>query len=81
MYKKIEIMGMTNSDKAKLYDSLINEHSRKAAMVRELEVEIRPTAKQQEQIVTLKKEMNELEKKATSLVMAGWLCNKLLLHL
>jgi uncharacterized membrane protein YfbV (UPF0208 family) len=58
---------MTNEEKAKLYDQLLAEHSRKATQVRELETDIRPKPNQQQLIDTLKKEMVDLEKRATEL--------------
>ena len=58
---------MTNDEKAKLYDRLLAEHSRKAAQVRELETDIRPKPDQQQKIDALKAEMGDLEKRATEL--------------
>ena len=63
---------MTNEEKAKLYDQLLAEHSRKAAQVRELETDIRPKPNQQQLIDTLKKEMVDLEKRATELSMSAF---------
>lgn len=59
---------MTNEEKAKLYDQILAEHSKKAAQVRELETDIRPKPDQQQKITELKKEMVSLERRATELV-------------
>jgi len=58
---------MSNNEKAALYDQLLREHGRKATQVRALEVDIMPSADQQQKITELKREMVELEKRATSL--------------
>jgi len=58
---------MNNEEKARLYDQLLAEHSSKAALVRELETDIRPSSDQQQRIDTLKKEMVDLERRATEL--------------
>ena len=63
---------MTNEEKARLYDQLLAEHSKKAAQVRELETDIRPKPDQQEKITVLKKEMVELEKRATQLASSAF---------
>lgn len=63
---------MTNEEKAKLYDQLLREHSRKATQVRALEVDIRPAADQQQKIDQLKKEMVDLERRATELSMSAF---------
>jgi hypothetical protein len=58
---------MNNTEKAALYDRLLSEHARKATQVRALEVDIMPAPDQQQKINTLKTEMADLEKRATSL--------------
>jgi cell division protein FtsB len=63
---------MTNEEKAKLYDQLLSEHARKASQVRALEVDIRPAADQQQKIDKLRKEMVDLEKRATELSMSAF---------
>jgi hypothetical protein len=63
---------MTNEEKARLYDQLLAEHSSKAALVRELETDIKPKPNQQERIVQLRKEMVELERRATELATSAF---------
>ena len=63
---------MTTNEKARLYDQLLAEHSSKAALVRELETDIRPKPDQQQRIDKLKKEMVELERKATELSLSSF---------
>ena len=63
---------MTNEEKARLYDRLLAEHSAKAALVRELETDIRPKPDQQQRINELKKEMTDLEKRATELASSAF---------
>jgi cell division protein FtsB len=58
---------MNNTEKAALYDQLLREHGRKATQVRALEVDIQPAPDQQEKITQLRKEMVDLEKRATDL--------------
>jgi len=63
---------MTNEEKARLYDQLLAEHSKKAAQVRELETDIKPKPDQQEKITVLRKEMVELERRATQLASSAF---------
>jgi cell division protein FtsB len=63
----IDTSRMTNGEKAKLYDQLLSDHSRKAAQVRSLETDITPKPGQQEEINKLKAEMVILERDATNL--------------
>jgi hypothetical protein len=63
---------MTQGEKAKLYDQLLAEHSRKASQVRELETNITPAAGDQKKINELKIEMSSLEKRATELAMQAY---------
>jgi uncharacterized protein YceH (UPF0502 family) len=63
---------MNNEEKARLYDQLLAEHSSKAALVRELETDIRPKPDQQQRIETLRKEMVELERRATELATSAF---------
>lgn len=63
---------MTNEEKAKLYDQLLSEHSKKASQVRALEVDIKPAPDQQQKIDKLRKEMIDLEKRATQLSMSAF---------
>jgi hypothetical protein len=65
-------MNLSNEEKAKLYDQLLAEHSRKATQVRSLEVDIKPASDQQQKIDKLRKEMVELERKATELAMSAF---------
>tara|TARA_R110002012_G_C11214765_1_gene561734 strand:- start:145 stop:339 length:195 start_codon:yes stop_codon:yes gene_type:complete len=58
---------MTNTEKAKLYDQLLLEHSKKTSQVRALEVDISPSPDQQTKINKLKEELVSLEKRATDL--------------
>ena len=54
-------------EKAILYESLLREHDKIAARVRELEVNFNPKVEDQKKIKQLKSEMANIEKRATLL--------------
>lgn len=68
----IDTTRMTNGEKANLYDSLLNQHSRKAEQVRALETNITPEPGDQQKINTLKSEMVVLERDATKLAQSAF---------
>lgn len=58
---------MTNEEKGRYYDQLLEQHSRKATRVSDLQNKIDMTKMDKEEIKKLKKEMAEIQRKAYSL--------------
>ena len=58
---------MTNEEKGRYYDQLLEQHSRKETRVSDLQNKIDMTKMDKEEIKKLKEEMAEIQRKAYSL--------------
>jgi hypothetical protein len=63
----MNIMAMTNDEKAKLYDRLLMEHDEKARQVSLIQSKFDLTTEDNAKIKTLKGEMDDLQRKAINL--------------